>query len=181
MNEMKIVNMVATAIIGENFDLEKIALALPESKYEPKRFPGLVLRLPEPKTATLLFRNGKIVSTGAKNIDQIRIAVNKVCEKLKKIGFEIIKNPEIMVQNIVASADLNKRLDLDAVALAVGMEKVEYEPEQFPGLVYRLDEPPAVFLLFNSGKLICVGAKTAEHASEAIDRVSKELRSLGLL
>lgn len=86
-----------------------------------------------------------------------------------------------MVQNIVASADLNKRLDLDAVALAVGMEKVEYEPEQFPGLVYRLDEPPAVFLLFNSGKLICVGAKTAEHASEAIDRVSKELRSLGLL
>lgn len=181
MADMKIENVVASTTIAKELDLDKINADLPETEYHPERFPGLVLRIKEPKTAALLFRSGKVVSTGAKTIDQVKMAIDKVCEKVEKVGAIIIKDPEINVQNIVASADLHSELNLNAIAIALGLENVEYEPEQFPGLVYRVDEPPVVVLLFGSGKLVCTGARVAEQVSIAIDKISNELDSLGLL
>jgi transcription initiation factor TFIID TATA-box-binding protein len=178
---MKIENIVASTSIAEELNLNEISTAIPETKYEPKRFPGLVLRIREPKTAALLFSSSKFVCTGAKNIEDVRKAISKVCEKVAKIGAKLIKEPQINVQNIVASANLHSEINLNAIAVAVGLEKVEYEPEQFPGLVYRLDDPCVVALLFGSGKLVCTGARFSEQVSKAIDKISKELNSLGLL
>ena len=181
MADIKIENVVASTTIAKELDLNKLSSSLPDGEYEPDQFPGLVLRMKEPKTAALLFRSGKVVCTGAKTIEDVARAIDKVCSKVKSAGFQVFKKPEITVQNIVASANLHAELNLNAIALAVGLEKIEYEPEQFPGLVYRLEDPGVVVLLFGSGKLVCTGARKAEQVSEAIDKITKELDDKGLL
>jgi transcription initiation factor TFIID TATA-box-binding protein len=181
MAEIKIQNIVASTTFADKLDLDVIAQSLEEAEYEPEQFPGLVHRLNEPKTATLLFRSGKANCTGAKNIEDVRKTVDIIAEKLEKIGVKVYKNPEIVIQNIVATSDLEGELNLSEVALALGLENVEYEPEQFPGLVYRIKEPKVAMLLFGSGKIVCAGARKTEDVVLAVDKLSKELSSLGLL
>src|SRR2546427_656795 len=137
--KIKIENVVASTSLGEQLDLQAIALALGGAEYEPEQFPGLIYRLKEPKTATLLFRSGKVVCTGAKSLEHVKTAIDMVAKQIEAAGIPIKKNPVIEVQNIVASSDLGTEINLNAIAISLGLEKVEYEPEQFPGLVYRID------------------------------------------
>ena len=181
MANMKIENVVASTALRGDFDLQAMALALDGAEYEPEQFPGLIYRLKEPKTATLLFRSGKVVCTGAKTVDDVRVAIRKVARVVEGIGVEVDLDPPVVVQNIVASADLGQEIDLNAIAISFGLERAEYEPEQFPGLVYRLQEPKAVLLLFGSGKLVCTGAKEPRMVLEAVDKVTEDLRAAGLL
>ena len=149
--------------------------------YEPEQFPGLIYRLKEPKTATLLFRSGKVVCTGAKSLDQVKLAIDKVTTQIRKAGISLDSEPKIEVQNIVASSDLGQKINLNVIAITLGLERVEYEPEQFPGLVYRLDEPKVVLLIFGSGKLVCAGARIPQDIEKAVDKLTKELTAAGLL
>ncbi len=181
MIEVKVENIVASTIFAEKLDLDMIAQSLDEAEYEPEQFPGLVYRLAEPKTATLLFRSGKANCTGAKNIEDVRKTVDIIAEKLRKLGVDVYKDLEIVIQNMVAMADLKAELNLNEVAVGLGLENVEYEPEQFPGLVYRIKEPKVAMLLFASGKIVCAGAKSAEDASKAVEKLAEDLSSLGLL
>jgi transcription initiation factor TFIID TATA-box-binding protein len=181
MPEVIVENIVASTSFADKLDLDVIAQSLEEAEYEPEQFPGLVYRLNEPKTATLLFRSGKANCTGAKNVEDVRKTVRIIAEKLEKIGVKVYKNPEIVIQNIVATSDLGGELNLSEVAMALGLENVEYEPEQFPGLVYRFKEPKVAMLLFGSGKIVCAGARKTEDVLLAVDKLSKELSSLGLL
>ena len=181
MIEIKVQNIVASTTFAEKLDLDVIAQTLEEAEYEPEQFPGLVYRLKNPKTATLLFRSGAANCTGAKTIEDVKTTIKIITEKLEKIGVKIFKNPEIVIQNMVATSDLGGELNLSEIAIALGLENVEYEPEQFPGLVYRIKEPKVALLLFGSGKIVCAGARTVEDVSLAVDKVSKELSSLGQL
>jgi transcription initiation factor TFIID TATA-box-binding protein len=181
MVEIKVQNIVASTTFAEKLDLDMIAQSLEEAEYEPEQFPGLVYRLSEPKTATLLFRSGAANCTGAKTIEDVKTNIKIISEKLEKIGVSVYKDHEIVIQNIVATSDLGGELNLSEVAVALGLENVEYEPEQFPGLVYRLDEPKVAMLLFGSGKIVCAGARAMKDISLAVDKVSKELISLGFL
>jgi len=181
MTEIKVQNIVASTTFAEKLDLDVITKAIEETEYEPEQFPGLIYRLKNPKTATLLFRSGKANCTGAKNIEDVKATIDIIAEKLKKLDIDVYKNPEIVIQNMVATSDLGGELNLSEVAIALGLENVEYEPEQFPGLVYRIREPKVVMLLFGSGKIVCAGAKSIEDVSLAVDKLSKELSSLGLL
>ncbi len=158
MPEVKVENIVASTSFSDKLDLDVIAQSLEEAEYEPEQFPGLVYRLSSPKTATLLFRSGKANCTGAKNIEDVRTTINIIAEKLKKC-----------------------ELNLNEVAMALGLENVEYEPEQFPGLVYRIKEPKVAMLLFGSGKIVCTGARKITDVSLAVDKLSQELTSLGLI
>ncbi len=176
---IRIENVVATSTIGTELDLNAIALVLEGADYEPKRFPGIVYRIKDPKTATLIFRSGKIVCTGAKSAAAVKKAINIVVDNLADGGFEVTKDPEVTVQNMVATVDLKTKLNLNAITL--GMENVEYNPEQFPGLVYRMDDPKVVALLFSSGKVVCTGAKRKEDITRAVERIQTELSNAGLL
>ncbi len=315
MENVKIQNVVTSATLNEKIDLERIATAVEDIEYEPEQFPGLVLRLEDPKTATLVFGSGKLVCTGAKSPEESRRAIYKIIDLLKKentpipdprwqirwsgdgtahtfegtitaqsvkhvkyvdeepkkkelkkdkvkhdkntisfegsswegqrgvnfeaegvitfdikqdseykpdsifvgknktnpleIPFELreqptlsgygginparepryisgedagffiwFRGPEIVVQNIVASADLEVELNLDAIVF--GLPNCEYEPEQFPGLIYRLKKPKVVLLLFGSGKIVCTGAKTREDVENAIVEVRRALRKIGV-
>ena len=178
---IRIENVVASTSLGGELDLQAIALALDGAEYEPEQFPGLIYRLKEPKTATLLFRSGKVVCTGAKSLEQVKTAIGKVSKQIEAAGIVLKTEPKIEVQNIVASSDLGAKINLNAIAISLGLEKVEYEPEQFPGLVYRLDVPKVVVLLFGSGKLVCTGAKKPEDVGAAVDKITEELKAAGLL
>lgn len=182
MIEVNVQNIVASTIFSEKLDLDIIAQSIEESEYEPEQFPGLVYRLDEPKTATLLFRSGKANCTGAKNIEDVRKSINIIADKLRKIGMDIYeeKNLQITIQNIVATASLEGDLNLNEVAMGLGLENVEYEPEQFPGLVYRIKEPKVVMLIFGTGKVVCTGGRNIKDVSTAVENLSRELISFDL-
>ena len=173
--------MVASASLGTELDLQALAVSLDGADYEPEQFPGLIYRLKEPKTATLLFRSGKVVCTGAKSLDQVKLAIDKVTTQIRKAGISLDSEPKIEVQNIVASSDLGQKINLNVIAITLGLDRVEYEPEQFPGLVYRLDEPKVVLLIFGSGKLVCAGARVPQDIEKAVDKITAELKAAGLL
>ncbi len=181
MATFRIENVVASTSLGQELDLKAIALALGGSEYEPEQFPGLIYRIKEPKTAILLFRSGKVVCTGAKSLEHVKTAVELVSKQIAAAGIVVKKNPEIEVQNIVATSDLGAQVDLNTVAITLGLTSVEYEPEQFPGLVYRLEKPKVVLLMFGSGKVVCTGARKPSDVEEAIEKITAELRSHGLL
>ncbi len=177
-----IVNVVASTKLAEAFDLPKIEADLEGAVYNKKKFPGLVYRVKSPKAAFLIFTSGKIVCTGSKNIEDVRTVIITLAKTLKSIGFDKIDmEPEIHVQNIVASADLKTDLNLNAVALGLGLENIEYEPEQFPGLVYRIKQPKVVVLIFSSGKLVITGGKSPEECEEGAQIVRRQLENMGLL
>src|SRR5437879_12250676 len=169
--KIKIENVVASTSLGEELDLQAIALALGGAEYEPEQFPGLIYRLKEPKTATLLFRSGKVVCTGAKSLEHVKQAIEIVAKQIEAAGIPIKKNPEIEVQNIVASSDLGTEINLNAIAIYLGLEKVEYEPEQFPGLVYRIAVPKVGVLPLCSRTLSSTGARKASPHDPADGKV----------
>lgn len=178
---IKVENVVANAKFADELDLKLIESKLDGAVYDRSKFPGLVYRLKQPKAAFLIFSTGKIVCTGVKSIYDVKTVINNVAKELDSIGILVEKNPEFIIQNIVASADLGSELNLNAIAIGLGLENIEYEPEQFPGLVYRLSEPKAVVLLFGSGKLVITGGKKTEDVEAAVKKISKELKGLGLL
>ncbi len=181
MIEIKVENIVASTAFADKLDLDMILQSVEGAEYEPEQFPGLVYKLSNPKTATLLFKSGKANCTGAKSIEDVRKTVDIIVEILRKLGVDVYKNPKITVQNIVAVADLGGELNLTETAMGLGLQNIEYEPEQFPGMVYRIKEPKVAMLLFSSGKIVCTGAKNVEDVSIAAEKLSKELHSLGLL
>ncbi|MBU4077078.1 MAG: TATA-box-binding protein [Euryarchaeota archaeon] len=181
IKSIKIENVVASTGIGVKLDLNEVIRVLEGADYNKERFPGVVYRTTNPKTAALIFGSGKIVCTGAKSIDDVSSGLNKVFDKLKAMGIDIPKKPEITIQNIVASADLHTVLNLNAIAIGLGLENIEYEPEQFPGLVYRLSVPKVVMLLFGSGKLVVTGGKKPADAEAAVEKIVEELDGLGLM
>ncbi|MEE8402357.1 MAG: TATA-box-binding protein [Candidatus Hydrothermarchaeaceae archaeon] len=177
--KVKVENVVASTALGRQIDLEYISATLSGAEYEPEQFPGLVFRLKEPKVTSLMFRNGKIICAGAKSVKDVEAAIEKIVSELRTIGVDVDKTSEIVVQNIVATASVGANLNLDAIA--VGLDNTEYEPEQFPGLVYRMSDPKVVFLLFGSGKMVITGAKSREDAEMAADNIVESLKETGLL
>jgi len=171
--EITIQNVVATGSLKHGFDLEAIVKAFPDVNYRPQVFPGLVFRLKRPKTATLIFTTGKMVCTGAKSEREARRAIRKVVRELKREGIIIIGKPEIKTQNIVASIDLGMSIDVEEGIFAVSClgKQVMYEPDQFPGAIYRMEDPRCVFLIFGNGKLVCVGATREADVYKAVENI----------
>jgi len=170
---ISIENVVASVTLKQKIDLNSVVKAFPSVEYRPEQFPGLVFRLKKPKTATLIFGSGKMICTGAKSERQAKTAVRKVVRELKENGIVIVGRPIIQVVNMVASVSLGGRIDLEKSTYTLG--RTMYEPEQFPGLIYRMDEPKVVILLFTSGKLVCTGAKTEEEVYESVKKLHNRL------
>ena len=172
-------NVVAAATLNQKVDLNAVVKSFPGVEYRPEQFPGLVFRLKRPKTATLIFNSGKMVCTGAKSEKESHRAVMTVVKELKKSGIVIISKPDLKVVNIVASVTLGGKVDLEQ---AVGkLVHTMYEPEQFPGLIYRMDEPKVVILIFGSGNLVCTGAKKEQDVYDAVHKLHRILEEQQLI
>ncbi len=177
--DFKIENVVATVImeIPEKIILTKIARKFEDTEYNPERFPGLIMRIKDPKSTFLIFSTGKMVITGLRRADEASAGVKKVVKYIRKAGIEV-SNPEITIQNIVASGDLHTFIDLNLAAIL--MDNAMYEPEVFPGLIYRMKDPKTVFLIFSTGKIVCTGAKNKESVKEAVFKLNNVVRELGV-
>ncbi|ATZ60787.2 MAG: TATA-box-binding protein [Methanosarcinales archaeon Met12] len=178
---VKIENVVASMHLADGFDLKQIGTKLNNAEYDKKKFPGLVYRVKNPKAAFLIFKSGKVNCTGARRVEDVKKATEGLTAELRNIGLTIRGDPEIVVQNIVASADLGTELNLNAIAIGLGLENIEYEPEVFPGLVYRVSDPKLVVLIFGSGKLVITGCKTPEDCEMGVEVVRRQLEALNLL
>ena len=172
---LSVQNIVATASLGKPVQLTRLARVQSNTEYNTEQFPGLVLRIKKPKSAVLVFSSGNLVCTGTKSIAQVREVINQVIKQLRKINVKVTDKPKITVQNIVASGSIDLKLNLNFLALA--LENTEYEPEQFPGLVYKLIEPNATFLLFSNGKLVCTGTKNKAQLDESMVILNKNIKA----
>ena len=173
-SNLKVQNIVATTSLGKPVPLTKLARVQSNTEYNPEQFPGLVLRIKKPKSAVLVFSSGNLVCTGTKSVSQVKEVINAVIRQIGKIGVKITDKPKITVQNIVASGSINLNLNLNLLALQ--LENTEYEPEQFPGLVYKLVDPTATFLLFSNGKLVCTGTKNKQQLEESMRQLNKNVK-----
>ena len=176
---IKIQNIVASATLNQKVDLNAVVKSYPDAEYRPDRFPGLVFRLKRPKTATLIFSSGKMICTGAKSGKDSRRAIMKVVKELKMGGIIIVSKPDLKVVNIVASASLFGQVDLEKTVST--LTKAMYEPEQFPGVIYRMDEPKVVILIFASGSLVCTGAKKEQDVYDAVHKLHVILEEQNLI
>ena len=172
--DIKVVNIVVSTSLEHDIPLEKMAATLSNTEYNPEQFPGLVIRIKEPKTSALIFSSGNVVCTGARSIEKVEESISKIIKSLEKIGIKIKIKPKINIQNIVASGSVGMDLNLNVLAMKLG--NTEYEPEQFPGLVYKLDEAKATFLLFSNGKVVCTGTKSEEQVHIALDKLIENLK-----
>ncbi|MHA1377026.1 MAG: TATA-box-binding protein [Candidatus Helarchaeota archaeon] len=175
----KIVNIVASVRFGieKIIDLNNIAMKNKNTEYNPDTFPGLIFRIQNPKSTILVFSTGKLVLTGLKKEKDVGPITDKVLKVIKKHGAKVTSEPEIKIQNIVASGDLSLRLNLDL--MSISLERALYEPEVFPGLIYRMQVPKVVFLIFASGKIVCVGAKSETDVQQAVKQLLEEIEELG--
>jgi len=176
---IKIENIVASTTFNIRLPLEKMVKRLEGTEYEPQQFPGLVYRVKDPKAAMLIFSSGKVVCTGGRSISDVRKAIAKIARMIKSLKLDVPKKYKIEIENIVASAQIPAKLNLDKIAF--GSEDSEYSPDRFPGLVFRIKEPKATLLLFGSGKVICTGIRKVEDAEYAMNFVFKKLKSIGAL
>ena len=174
-SNLKVQNIVATTSLGKPISSTQLAKTQSNTEYNPEQFPGLVLRVKEPKSAVLVFSSGNLVCTGTKSVAQVKEVINAVIKQIARIGVRITDKPKITVQNIVASGSIKLNLNLNYLALQ--LENTEYEPEQFPGLVYKLVDPTATFLLFSNGKLVCTGTKNKQQLEDAMVQLNKNVKA----
>jgi transcription initiation factor TFIID TATA-box-binding protein len=175
----KIENVVASVEVDAKIDLNLLARKQRDAEYNPEQFPGLMLRVKNPKATILVFSSGKMVITGLRRESEAERAVENVVAKIRRAGIPVSGTPKITVQNIVASGDLHSRVDLDMAQMA--LERCLYEPEVFPGLIYRMKTPKAVFLIFSSGRIVCAGTNKESITRKAIYMLAEHMRSLGLI
>lgn len=180
--EIRIENVVASGALNTPVDLGAVVKTFPHVEYRPEVFPGLAFRLKKPKTCTLIFYSGRMVCTGAKSEREARKAILKVTKELKNGGIIITGKPEITIHNVVASGSLGGSIDLEELCERAHVGgNLMYEPEQFPGAMFRMDNPKVVFLIFSTGKIVCVGAKKEKEIYEGVENLRRRLEELGVL
>jgi len=175
---LKIENMVASGVIAESIDLFEFTEKVENCEFNKKRFPGAVFRIEDPKIACLIFSSGKIVITGVRDNKSLEIGIEKVLKALNDAGIKPLDKPDIAVTNMVCSYNLERKINLNKMAVTLNIENVEYEPEQFPGLVYRIFDPKIVCLIFSSGKTILTGGKNLEDVKRGVDVLEKTLNNI---
>ena len=174
----KIENIVASGSVADTIDLDLISTTIEGCELNVKRFPGAVFRIKDPKLAVLIFSSGKVVITGVKNHEDLARGLDMLIQKLKDAGVTCHDTPDVNVTNIVCSYDLGMKINLNKIVMSLSFESIEYEPEQFPGLVYRIPDPKIVALLFSSGKIILTGGKIMEDAIRGVAFLEQKMKSI---
>jgi len=175
---LKIENIVASGVIADSIDLENVSDKIKNCELNTKRFPGAAYRIEKPKIASLIFSSGKVVLTGIRNNQDLHDGLDIIMQSLKDAGVDTYNEPQVAVTNIVCSYDMGRYINLNKVVITLNLENIEYEPEQFPGLVYRIEDPKIVALLFSSGKIILTGGKNIEDIKRGLDFLEQRLETI---
>lgn len=177
---INIENVVATSFLNHKINIQKIIKNYPLAKYEPKKFPGAVIRQNQSKSVIMIFKSGSIVCTGTKSIEMALNTIRRFVLEIKiSQKLDDLCNSEIKIENMVASCDLGRRIHLEQAAKT--LPRSLYEPEQFPGIIHRLSYPSTVVLVFASGRIVCVGAKSSQDIDLSLNTLQLDLESRNLI
>ena len=174
---LNVVNLLATSRFAEYLDLDHFSIEA-DVDFDPDRFPGLTYKIETPRVCALIFRSGRIVITGAKKIEDIETALEITYKALSENGCEVWPSYDYSIGNVVVTHDLGRELNLATLTVSLPMARTEWEPEQFPGLIYRLKDASAVCLIFSSGKCVITGNNSLEDAQKAVDTLIADLAEL---
>uniref|UniRef100_A0A1L8DGW8 TATA-box-binding protein n=1 Tax=Nyssomyia neivai TaxID=330878 RepID=A0A1L8DGW8_9DIPT len=175
INSIKIQNCVSTVNLNCMLDLQKINCRTRNSEYNPSRFHGIVMRIRDPRCTALIFRSGKMVCTGARTEAASQLGTRKFARIIQKLGFPV-QFRDFKLQNLVATVDLRFPIRLENLNQMHGQFS-SYEPELFPGLVYRMVKPRVVLLIFVNGKIVFTGAKSRQEIAESLESIYPILQS----
>ena len=177
--KINIQNVVGLANLNQRIDLDSVTRQFQSVEYKPDVFPAIVYRSKKPNVVILLFATGKLVVVGAKSERQVKKAVSKIANELGAKGITVLGKSDVAIRNVVASAELGCQIDLEDAANC--LNRTIYEPDQFPGLIYKLKDSAIVFLLFASGRLVCTGASHEVDVPRAIVALRETLVIKGLI
>jgi len=169
-NYIRIQNMSCTANLGVRLDLKRISLKCRNTEFNPRRFAAVIMRLREPRATALIFASGKMCVTGTKSTHNATLATKRFAYIIERVGFKPEEHLNFKVQNIVGTTDVGFPLRLEGLVYAHSMY-ASFEPELFPGLIYRMIKPRVVFLIFVSGKLVITGARTEDDLKQAFTKL----------
>lgn len=175
---MEVVNIVGSGSLNQELDLSQLANDLDSTiaEYDPDKYPGIYLRFDEDAPLITIYRTGKFIVTGAKSEEEAYLYRDRFLEHLSEMGVDTDPgNTSFKIQNYVLVADLGQKQNLEALAIGLGLEQTEYEPEQFPGLVYRPTDYNCVLLIFSSGKTIIAGVTDKEEAKNVFSNLENQL------
>ena len=181
MNKIQIENIISSAQISEQFDIKLLSEKITESSYNPSEFEGLSIKYENEKIAIIVLGTGKIFCTGAKEISDAINKIKKISTQIKKIGLKIKKDYEVKIENIIVTVELKKELNLSDIAKRLILQKVDYQPEIFPGLIYKIEDFQTILIIFNTGKIVCTGAKNIDDATNSLKKMEEKLSSIGAL
>lgn len=177
---VKIVNVVGSGSLDAEFDLERVAVDIGSiAEYDPDKYPGMYLRFEEDAPLITVYRTGKYIVTGAGSEEEAQAIRERFLNLLAYNG--MIPSPEdewFRIQNLVCTAELGESLNLNALTIGLGLEKTEYEPEQFPGLIYRPTGADSVVLLFASGRVVITGSPDLDAAEQTFAALQDEVTDL---
>ena len=177
--EVNIENVVATASLNQTINIKRVAKRF-HAKYNPDRFPGAIVRLEHPRAVLIVFKSGSIVCTGTKSEEMAKRAISGFVSELNLMAkLQNTSYQDIKIQNVVASCNLGNKVHLELAART--LPRSMYEPEQFPGIIHRACHPKTVILLFASGRLVCVGAKSTQEVNNSVNAIHIELEQMGLI
>jgi len=163
----QITNIVSSVSLKTQINLDLLAQKYQEVEYNINNFPGVRIRFTKPKCTALLYKNGEMIITGIKKIEFIPVIINKVVNNLKSNNISVPENPSFRIVNMAVSGHLKKRIDLNLASVV--LERTIYEPEVFPGMVLRMDEPHrCVFLCFSNGKFVLTGLTEKIQIKESV-------------
>ena len=175
--QLELVNTVAGGKIDSEVDLQSLKEDLPfKTRYI--KGPGLYFKFNEESPTIVLARSGKYFFTGSKSLQEVKNTRSTVLNLFSELGIiDTVEDDGFSVKNMVFTADLDHSMDLSNLSIVLGLESVEYEPEQFPGLIYRPDTHDCVLLIFTSGKVVITGSTNQDTAEMAFDQLLKVVSS----
>lgn len=181
---VQVVNVVGSGKLPVEIDVKALATDIgpPEAEYDPAKYHGMYLRLDQEGPLITLYRSGKYIVTGADSTEEAIQYRDKLFNRLTQFGIiETGQGNDFSIQNIVCTDELDTSLNLSALSIGLGLEVTEYEPEQFPGLIYRPTHSPCVMLLFASGKVLIMGIETVDEAQQCVDQLKRKLSEKSLV
>lgn len=177
---VEVVNIVGTGQIPSELDLFQLAkdIDLHQVNHQIQSGQGLYLKFSEDSPTVILATAGKYIITGADSLEEVDETQEQLFELLNSLGINTDGGVGISINNVVCTHELGRDVNLGSLAVALGFERVEYEPEQFPGLIFRPSELDAVLLIFSSGKLVITGVQSKETAETALEELTREAKEL---
>lgn len=178
---VSIANVVGSGDLGSELDLTAVEedLTVPYTEYDPSNYHGLYVRITEEGPLITIYKSGKYIISGCSDFGELQRTNSEFLEIISSLDvFQDGLDAGFSVQNVVCTGDLRQNINLSALSVGLGLESTEYEPEQFPGLVYRPSEFPAVLLVFANGKVVITGAADIETADDAFEYLQSQVDTI---